>query len=423
MSSIDTLLQDIPVPKLYKVKQHFNAEKLDDVVAALLTELDKTQVLAPIQAGQTVAITIGSRGIANMPLLVKTVVEQVKAKGAVPFMVPAMGSHGGATAEGQRRMVIDLGYAEDYIGAPIKSDMTTVQIGIAENGLPVFFDKNALEADWTIVMNRIKPHTSFRNRIESGLEKMTVIGLGKQYGAELTHSQGVDKLGKTVEAMAAVTLTKANILCAIGVLENAFHQTCKIVALKPEELSEEEAKLLDEAKSLCSKLYFPTLDVLIVEEIGKEIAGTGMDPNVIGRFTTQYCSGGPDITSIAALNLTDVSHGNGYGIGLADYTTRKVFDKFDFTMTYPNSLTNGVTLPVKMPMVLDNDKLAIQTCVKCCHVPDMDKVRLVKIKNTLSLQEIEVSVGLKDYVDADPNLEILAGPYEIQFDAQNNLIH
>lgn len=415
------LLKDIPVPKMYPVKQLFDNDMIANTQEELIHRLHDCHALEAIHPGSTVAITVGSRGIDNMPLLVKTVVSEVKHRGGNPFLVPAMGSHGGATSEGQRNMAIDLGYSEEYIGAPILSDIQPVRIGTARNGLPVYFDKNAIKADWTIIMNRIKPHTSFRNRIESGLEKMTVIGLGKQHGAELAHSQGVDKLGKTIECMAEVTLSQANILCGIGVLENAFHKTCKIAVLRPEEIPEQEVVLLEEAKSLCAKLYFPEFDVLIVEEIGKEIAGTGMDPNVIGRFTTPYCSGGPNITSIAALNLTDLSHGNGYGIGLADYTTRKVFDKFDFSMTYPNSLTNGVTLPVKIPMVLDNDLQAIKACIKCCHTSNMHNVRMIKIKNTLQLETIEVSEGLLEEVYDNPKLKICGDAYELQFDDDGNL--
>lgn len=421
-SSFYELLKDVSIPPMYPVKQLFDGTKLEDPRAELIARLQESGVLERIKCGQRVAVTVGSRGIDNMPLLVRTVVEKVKERGASPFMVPAMGSHGGATSEGQRRMAVDLGYSEEYIGCPLLSEIMPEQIGTASNGLPVYFDKNALAADWTIVMNRIKPHTSFRNRIESGLEKMTVIGLGKQHGAELAHSQGVDRLGKTIECMAEVTLSKANILCGIGVLENAFHKTCKIVALRPEEIPHQEAVLLEEAKKSCARLYFSKLDILIVEEIGKEIAGTGMDPNVIGRYTTPYCSGGPDISLIAALNLTELSHGNGYGIGLADYTTRKVAEAFDPYVTYPNSLTNGVTLPVKMPMVLDNDRQAIQTCVKCSHVTDLRKVRMVKIRNTLSLENIEVSQALLAEAEHHPHMHVTGKGYEMQFDETGNLV-
>lgn len=421
MNEINLLLSNVHIPNMYKVRQHFANEKIDNVEEALQDLFQKKSVFQKIKPGQRVAITVGSRGIENMPLLVKTVVDKVKTMGAIPFLVPAMGSHGGATEEGQKKMANDLGYTEEYIGAPIISSMDVVEVGKTADDLIVYYDKNAWNADWTIVMNRIKPHTSFRNRIESGLSKMMVIGLGKQKGAEQAHSRGVDKLGKTIESIAEVTIAKSNILCAIGLLENAFHQTYKISVLEPDEVLEQEAILLEEAKKLCSKLYFPKLDVLIVEEIGKEIAGTGMDPNVIGRFTTPYCQGGPDINKISVLDLTDLSHGNGYGIGLADYTTKKVFEKFDFMMTYPNSLTNGVTLPVKIPMVLENDEQAIKTAIKCCHVPE-NKVRMVKIKNTLSLQEIEVSEALKEYVEDHPNLEFISNGYQLEFDANHNLV-
>lgn len=421
MNELERLLQSVQIPRMYRVRQKFNADKLGDAAGELDRLLQAKDVCSAIKPGDKVAITVGSRGISNMPLLVRRVVTHIKDRGGIPFLVPAMGSHGGATAEGQKQLAVDLGYGEEYIGAPIVSDMDAVEIGRTESGLAVYFDKNAWNADWTIVMNRIKPHTSFRNRIESGLEKMMVIGLGKQKGAEEAHRRGVAALGKTIEEIAAVVMEKANILCAIGVLENAFHETCKIAVLKPDEVPEQEAALLEEAKALCPRLYFPVLDVLIVEEIGKEIAGTGMDPNVIGRFTTPYCSGGPDIDKIAVLNLTAASHGNGYGLGLADYTTKKVFDQFDFMTTYPNSLTNGVTLPVKIPMVLQNDEQAIKTAVKCCHGP-AGAVRLVKIKNTLALQDIEISEALKADAERCPHVEIIGGPYELAFDREGQLV-
>ncbi|MDR3591169.1 MAG: lactate racemase domain-containing protein [Negativicutes bacterium] len=421
MSAIDRLLDPIAIPEVIRIRQKFERPVIADVVAELKAKLQAKTALENIRPGQTVAITIGSRGITNMPLLIKTLVEEVKRRGGVPFMVPAMGSHGGATAEGQRDMIIGMGYTEAYIGAPIKSDMDPVQVGTSSNGLPVYFDRNAHAADWTIVANRIKPHTSFRGPIESGLQKMITIGLGKQKGADFCHELGFDSMAANVPLMAEVSLAKANILLGVGVLENPFHESCRIELLDNQEIASLEPALQEEAKRLSPRIHFVKLDAIIIDEIGKNISGTGFDTNVIGRYNSTAASGGPDVKRVAVLDITDVSHGNGNGLGMADFTTKRAFDKFSFEQTYPNSLTSTVPLTVKIPMVLKSDKQAVQACIKSSNRLDKENVTLLRMKNTNDLAELEVSTVLRAYVEDHPQLEVVSEPYKLVFDAKGNL--
>lgn len=421
MSTIDRLLDSIAIPKVIRVRQKFDRPVIDDVVTELKSRLAAKDVLSKIKPGQSVAITVGSRGITNMPLMIKTLVEEVKRCGGQPFMVPAMGSHGGATAQGQREMTIGMGYTEEYIGAPMKSDMEPVQIGVSENGFPVFFDRNAYEADWTIVANRIKPHVAFRGPVESGLQKMITIGLGKQKGADICHELGFGEMAVNIPAMAKVSLAKANILCGIGVLENPFHETCRIEVMSTHEIASLEPVLQQEAKDRCPRIHFDKLDMVIIDEIGKDISGTGFDTNVVGRYHTPYISGGPDVKRLAVLDITDVSHGNANGLGIADYTTKRAFDKFSFEHTYPNALTSTVPLSVKIPMVLKSDKQVIQACIKSSNRLDKENVTLLRMKNTNHLGELEVSVSLTSYIAAHSHLEIISDPYEWFFDTQGNL--
>lgn len=422
MSTIDRLLDPIVIPKVIRVRQKFDRPTIPDVAGDLRTKLQASSAMDKIKPGQAVAVTVGSRGITNMPLLVKTIVEEIKRRGASPFMVPAMGSHGGATAQGQREMVIGMGYTEEYIGAPIKSDMEPVQIGVSENGFPVYFDSNALAADWTIVANRIKPHVAFRGPVESGLQKMITIGLGKQKGADICHDLGFGEMAVNIPAMAKVSLEKANILCGIGILENPFHETCGIEVVGNAEIPVKEPELQELAKLYSPRLHFSKLDAVIIDEIGKDISGTGFDTNVIGRYHTPFIpSSGMEVKRFAVLDVTDVSHGNANGLGIADFTTRRAFEKMSFEHTYPNSLTSTVPLSVKIPMVLKNDRQAIQACIKTCNRLDKENVSLLRMKNTNELAEIEISENLTDYAQKHPYLEIVSEPYELTFNVIGNL--
>jgi hypothetical protein len=421
MSTIDNLLDPIAIPRMVKVKQTFERPVIRDVIGEFRAGLRASKVMDAIKPGQNIAVGVGSRGISNLPAMVKTLVEEIKKAGARPFLIPAMGSHGGATAEGQRSMLIGMGYTEEYMGAPIRATMETVQIGVSANGFPVYFDKNAFEADGTVFINRIKPHVAFRGEVESGLQKFAVIGLGKQKGADICHELGFGMMAENIPAMAKVTLEKANILFAVGLLENAYHETCRIEVLRNNEIAKEEPALQAESKRLSPKIYFDKLDVVVIDEIGKDISGTGFDTNVIGRYHTPFCSGGPCITRVTVLDVTDVSHGNANGVGIIDFTTKRLFDKFSFEDTYPNSLTSTVPMSVKIPMVLKNDRQSVQACIKTCNRLDKENVTIVRIKNTVALGEIEISENLIPYARENKYLEIVGEPYSLCFNTHGNL--
>jgi hypothetical protein len=332
-----------------------------------------------------------------------------------------MGSHGGASAEGQVKLLKGLGIDEDSVEAPVKSSMRTVVVGTSAKGLPAHMDMYAAEADAVIAVNRVKPHTSFRGAIESGIVKMLVIGLGKQKGAEICHNLGFRHMAENVPDIAGAILANRKILAGVALIENAFHETAVVEILEPEEMIGREPALLRQAWDLAPKIFFDSLDVLIVDEIGKDISGTGLDSNVVGRFNNPHVQGGPDITRIVTLNVTDKSKGNANGIGLTDFTTRRLFDKVVAEQTYPNSLTSTVPLTVKMPMVLADDRQAVQAAVKTCNIPDLDAVRLVRIKNTNEMTSIYVSEALLDYCREHPNLEVEGPPAPLAFNSSGNL--
>jgi hypothetical protein len=422
MDPIDELLFDIPIPRMIKVRQTFDRTKCDKVDATLGMLISQNAGFATVEPGMKVAITAGSRGITNQPLCIRTIVALLRQRGAEPFIVPAMGSHGGASAKGQKEMLIGMGITEEYTGAPIISSMETVNIGTSENGLPVVIDKNAYGADGIVIINRIKPHVAFRGPYESGLMKMLAIGLGKQHGADICHELGFGKMAVNIPAIARVMIEKLNILFAVGLIENAYHETHSVHVLNKTEIEAREPALQELAKAQCPKLHIDKLDVLIMDEIGKDISGTGFDTGVVGRYHTPYISGGPTISKMSVLDLTERSHGNANGIGIVDFTTKRLADKFLPEQTYPNALTSTVPLSVKLPMVLKNDKQAVQAAIKTCNILDKPDVRLMRIRNTVSLDLIEVSENLRDEVDTCEYLEVVSEPFSWVFDDKDNLL-
>jgi hypothetical protein len=413
MKIIEELLRDIPLPRMVKIRQHFHAPEIGDVAKAVRQAIHDANVLPRIVAGDRVAIAVGSRGIADIPVMVREVVRLVRSQGGHPFIVPAMGSHGGATAEGQLDVLRQLGVTEPFIGAPIVSSMDVVEVGRLPNRLPIYTDKHAFEADKVIVINRIKPHTAFRGPVESGLLKMITIGLGKQKGADAAHAYSFKHMAEFVPAMAKAVLAKVPVIFGLATLENAYDRPAKIVAVPAEKLEEAEPELLLEAKALMPKILFSPIDVLVVDEIGKDISGDGMDPNITGRYATPYASGGPEITRIVVLGLTDKTHGNANGIGAADATTRKAFEAIEWEKGYANALTSTVTSLVKVPMILETAELAVKAAVKTCNIFDLTKVRLVRIPNTLHLKEIWISESLLPDARRNKDVDILSAPLTV----------
>lgn len=410
MNIIEELLQNIPLPRMIKVQQKFHAPEIQDMAGTVRQVIQDADVLSRISEGDRVAIAVGSRGVADIPILTREVVNAVKSVSGRPFIVPAMGSHGGATAEGQMDVLKQLGVTEEFIGAPILSSMDVVEVGRLPGGLPIYTDKHAYEADKVIVINRIKPHTSFRGPVESGLMKMITIGLGKQKGAEAAHAYSFKYMAQHVPEMARVILSKVPIIFGLGTLENAYDRPAKIVAVPAEKLEEVEPQLLLEAKALMPKILFDPIDVLVVDEIGKDISGDGMDPNITGRYATPYASGGPEVARIVVLGLTDTTHGNANGLGMADMTTRKAFEAIEWEKGYANALTSTVVNVVKVPMFLETEELAIKAAIKTCNAFELDKVRLVRIHNTLHMKEIWISESLLQEAMGREDIEILSEP-------------
>lgn len=416
MDIIKEILKDILIPGMVKVRQNFHAPQLEDVADAVRNTLNDTNVLARINQGDSVAIAVGSRGLADLPVLVRETVREIKRVGGQPFIVPAMGSHGGATSEGQIDVLHQLGVTEGAVEAPIKSSMEVVKIGELPNGLPVYIDRNAYEADKIVVINRVKPHTAFRGPVESGLMKMITIGLGKQKGAEAAHAFSFKYMAEHVPEMAKISLSEAPIIFGLASLENAYDKIAKVVAVPSEDLETVEPELLKEAKSLMPKIHFDEFDVLIVDELGKDISGDGMDPNITGNFATPYATGGPDIKRTVVLGLTEKTHGNANGIGMADMTTKAVVDEIIWEKGYANALTSTVIEVIKLPMVLETKELAVKAAIKTCNAFDLNKVKAVRIKNTLDIGEIWISESLIEEAKQNSNLEIISDLQELVLD-------
>ncbi len=381
----------MPVPKVVRVRQAFDRKRLQDPCAAVAAGLNAVGIVGKIKTGARIAITAGSRGINNLVAMTRAAADAVQAMGGQPFIVPAMGSHGGATDEGQKRLLGELGISEATMACPVISSVAVEEIGRTPNGTPVFLDRNALHADGILVLNRIKPHTAFRGEIESGLCKMMAVGLGKHRGAQQMHRAG---LGVTIVEAARVIRAKAPVLAGIAILENSLDETAEIHVVPPERFEETDRELLKRAWQVLPRVPFDPLDVLVVDEMGKNISGTGMDNNVIGigpRVGGKMEMGHPVVSAIVVLGLTPETHGNANGVGLADITTRRLVDSIDYKSTYTNVLTTRLWSAGRLPVILETDREAIEVAVG--ETP-LDEVRLVRIKNTLHLEELDISEAL-----------------------------
>ncbi len=417
------------LPNMARVKQHFDAPVLTDLPEAIHSELDRIKASSIIKSGDTVAITAGSRGVANITTAVKATVDYLKNLGAKPFVVPAMGSHGGATAEGQTSVLKHYGITESTVGAPVKATMEVVQLGSIENAdaddLPVFMDRYAAEADHVVPLNRIKAHTDFNGSIESGVLKMMVIGLGKQQGANYYHraffQYGFEHV---ITAVGGFILDTGKIAFGIGLLENAHEDTAKAVAMPAESMLRTERELLVEAKSMMGRLPFDELDLLIVDWSGKNISGTGMDTNVIGRMMQNFEPEPlkPAILRIFVRDLTEESDGNATGIGLADFTTTRLVNQIDRHSTYMNGITALGPQKSKIPFYYDTDKEAIEVALETIGLTKPENARVIRIESTLRLTDLDLSEVLLQDVDLHSNLEVIGDTLPLQFDSSDNLL-
>lgn len=405
-----------PLPRMTRVRQNLPDDHLPDVAAAVREALRSGGLAHRVTPGQRVAITAGSRGIVDIATVVKTVAEELRAIGAEPFVVPAMGSHGGATVEGQRAILAEYGITEAEIGAPILATMDTVVVGTLDDGTPCYLDRNAHEADAIVVVGRVKAHTAFRSDIESGLCKMVAIGLGKQRGAETIHARG---LKDTIPAVARVSLGTGKIALGLGLVENAYHKLHTVRATGPDGFHATDRDLLTLANSLLPRVPFDELDLLIVDELGKNISGSGMDYNIVGMWRRIGGEKRPFYKRIAVLNITHQSEGNGLGVGIADFTTRRLFDQLDLQKTYMNGLTAGALDAIRIPVVLASDRECLEVALKSANAGDAPRV--VWIRNTLDLQEMLVSEALLDKVRATPTLAVEGAPDALAFAGDGTL--
>ena len=411
---------DIRLPEVWRIRQHINAPELADVESSAREAARALQSDFRIRRGASIAVGVGSRGIDNLTLVVRSVVDELKKAGAEPFIVPAMGSHGNAQAEGQVAVLRDYGITAESVGAPIRATMEVKQVGVLDDGYPVYFDCNAFNADAVLVINRIKPHTDFSGEIESGLAKMCAIGLGKQKGAATIHTFGAQGLRTIMPRVARKLVETTNIVGGIALIENQYGRTAELHALSASEIGlDREKQLLDRARSLMPGLPFRQMDVMVVDEMGKEISGAGMDSNVIGRLRMPSIPesewGGPDVRIVCVLDITDKSQGNAAGYGLADMTTRRWAERVDFTATMTNHRTSGEggVYRGKLPIILENADECVKAAIGSCGRGIPEEVRLARIRNTEVLEQFEVSAAMMAEVRANPSLEILAGPHMI----------
>lgn len=417
------LVSDQKLPRMFRIRQKFPRERIlpEEIPEVIERLLSEEKFASQIKPGMRIAITAGSRGIANIALITKCIAGFVKAMGAEPFVVPAMGSHGGATAEGQTAILNSYGITEEYIGCPILSSMEVKKIGVNEEGMGVYIDRYAAEADGIIVSCRIKPHTAFRGPYESGIMKMMTIGLGKQHGAEVCHEAGFKHMAKYVPMFGRAILENAPVLFAVASIENAYDETAKLAAVNADEVVEKEPPLLKEAFANMPRILVDECDVLVVDQIGKNFSGDGMDPNITGTFCTPYASGGIRSQRVCVLDLSPETHGNGIGLGYSSATTKRVFDQLDLASMYPNAITCTVLGGVRIPIVMESDREAIQVCVRTCNEIDKENPRIVRIPNSLHIEYIMLSEAYYDEIKENPDIEILSEPEYLPFDEEGNL--
>ncbi|PZE22740.1 lactate racemase domain-containing protein [Paenibacillus xerothermodurans] len=411
------------LPKMTRIRQKFTGPSITDIAGAVASEFARTHMSGVIQPGMRIAVTAGSRGVANIAEITKSVCDEVKKLGGRPFIVPSMGSHGGATAEGQIEVLHSLGITEAYCQAPIISSMEVAEIGATDDGIPVYMDRHAFESDGVILINRIKLHTDFKSNIESGIMKMATIGLGKHKQALMLHTYGIHGIRDVMPQAARVVLRSGKIICGIGLVENALERTAIMESIPPHLIEIREQQLLKQSAALMPKLPAEDIDFLIVDEIGKNYSGTGMDTNIIGRIRIPGVQepAAPRIKYILARDLSEASHGNALGIGLADLTTRRLFDKVDFPTMNENVITSTFLTRAAVPIVLDNDRLAIAAALRSNWGVSSEDARIVHIANTLHLEQLSVSDAVLSDLQRDASIEILGKAEEMKFDAHDNL--
>jgi hypothetical protein len=413
----------VEFPKVVRVRQKFPRPRVENVEAALREQLDREEISSTIEPGMSVALTAGSRGVARIDTILRSLVEILRDMGAEPFIVPSMGSHGGATAEGQVEILESLGVTEEFCGAPIRSSMEVVELGETERGVPVYMDRIASEADGVVLLNRVKAHTDFRSSIESGLMKMASIGLGKHEQALALHGYGVEGIRDFMVEVGDRVLESGHILFGVATVENAYDEPAILEAIPAGKIHRREEALLAEYMCMMPSLPVSDIDVLFVDSLGKNYSGTGMDTNVIGRFRILGVDEPetPAVKYIVVGDVSEESHGNALGIGLADLTTRRVADRVERKAMNANVITSTFIERAKVPMVLASDEEAIETAVRCNWGVPPEETRFVRIPNTLHLEYLYVSESMVDEVLTNAETEVVGDPEDLRFDPEGHL--
>jgi hypothetical protein len=409
--------ENMVFPLFYHIQQRFDVTSIQDIAGSVREQFTAFNAEDRVKSGQTVAVGVGSRGTHDLKTLVATVVECLQNMGLKPYVIPAMGSHGSATGEGQAQVLAELGISESTVGVPVVSNMDVLSLGRLDSGAEVFFARDALDADHIVVINRVKPHTAFRGEVESGLCKILAVGCGRQKGASNMHKYN---LSQTIVPAAQMIIEKTPVLCGLAVTETASGGTHSIRLARPEEFAEVDRLLLKKAWELFPKLPLDDLDILLVDEMGKDISGAGMDPNVIGFWRREGGLRKPDFRTLIVLDLTPQSHGNATGIGMADLMTRRVMDKIDLKATYMNALTSKILRSARLPISLENDRVALETALDA--VPDPPSVRMARIINTGSLETFWATETLLPELRAQDGIAVDDQALEIRFDGEGRLL-
>jgi hypothetical protein len=401
-------------PRMLKVQQHFDAPQVDDIPGTVKQQIDGLNLADKVKPGDTVAITVGSRGINNI------------AVGAKTFIVPAMGSHGGGTAEGQREIIESYGVTEDFVGCPIRATMEVVQVGTVEGEVPVYFDKYASEADHVVVAGRIKPHTGFVGEIESGLHKMMLIGLGKHKGAALYHQAIVQySFDRIIRGVAGQVIDKCRILFGLAIVENQYDQTAMIDAVAPENFAEREKELLILAKKWMPRLPFDRVDLLVIDAMGKNISGSGMDTNVVGRKYNDHAAAEkefPKVTRILVRDLTPETHGNAAGIGMAEYCHQRIVDQMNVEATVINCMTGNAPSGAAIPVHFATDRECLEKALETVGFVEPKNARVLRVRDTLHLGELLVSEAFETEMQGRDDLSVLAAASVMEFDGKGDLL-
>lgn len=419
--ALGKLLTRASIPQLAPVRLAYDAQRLDDIASAVEEQFRRPGIGEQIRPGTRVALTAGSRGIDRIDQVLAATVAEIKRRGGEPFIIPAMGSHGGAVAEGQVEVLAHYGITEARMGCPIRASMEVVEVGQLPSGERLYTDKIAYtEADMIVPIGRVKIHTDFHGEIESGLQKMLAIGLGKQRGAESLHASGFDNFHWLIPAAGRFLLEHLPVPFGIAVVDNGYSELALLEAIPASQIEMREAELLKEARRRMARLPVAQLDVLVVDQMGKDISGAGMDPNVLGRYYTERLPGGPDVQRVVVLDLTDTTEGNATGVGMAEFCTERLVAKIDRAKTYMNQLTSKTPEGGRLPMVAPNDRAAIQMAIVSLRQVQNNAIHLVRIRNTKDLTRVWASEAVLPELLANGRAELLGEPRLPTFNADGN---